>query len=230
MGFWIAQAVCIIVAVVAFGTSNFNIKTARQSTVFVQIGRAGEISSATCSGVYVGNGLIITARHCAVEPTGTGLFGSGYFPPTNARNLLAVTDLEGRVYSATVLEVADQADFAVLHVDGFKDRAATIACRRPQIGDDVHVVGYPYGVMEAAVSEGTVAAVQMKPDADVSLQLLLYGWPQLVSLTADADPGSSGGPVFDDQGRVVGILVASMGHFSGMIPASQICASFPVHG
>jgi tetratricopeptide (TPR) repeat protein len=66
------------------------------------------------------------------------------------------------------------------------------------VGEPVHAVGNPLG-FGLAVSSGLIAVLQPRAP-----------YPTLV-VTAPTSPGSSGGGLFDDQGRLVGLTTAIMG-------------------
>jgi hypothetical protein len=63
----------------------------------------------------------------------------------------------------------------------------------PEVGDRVFVVGSPYG-LESTVSDGLVSALREIPDVG-----------SIIQISAPISPGSSGSPVIDLNGQVVGI-------------------------
>ncbi len=66
-----------------------------------------------------------------------------------------------------------------------------------KIGDHVTAIGAPMG-LENTLSDGIVSAVREMANERV------------IQMSAPISPGSSGGPVFDDHGKVIGLTVASM--------------------
>jgi len=64
-----------------------------------------------------------------------------------------------------------------------------------QVGDQVVLIGNPLGVLEGSVSAGVVSGVRT-----------LEGGFRVIQTDAAANPGSSGGPLLDAGGRVVGVL------------------------
>jgi len=64
------------------------------------------------------------------------------------------------------------------------------------VGQDVVVLGNPHG-LEGSVSTGIVGGLRTLNNT------------RFLQITAPISPGSSGGPVFDGQGRVVGIATAT---------------------
>jgi hypothetical protein len=80
------------------------------------------------------------------------------------------------------------------------------------VGDEVYAVGNPQG-LEGTLSNGIVSAIR-----EVEGQKLLQ-------ITAPISPGSSGGPVFDQHGQVIGIAVATFKggqNLNFAVPASYL--------
>jgi len=73
-------------------------------------------------------------------------------------------------------------------------RGLSVADRAPAIADRVVVVGSPMG-LEQTVSEGIVSAIREVP-----------GVGRIFQLSAPISQGSSGSPVVDGQGRVIGVI------------------------
>lgn len=88
-------------------------------------------------------------------------------------------------------------DLALLSVSGLKARAVEIGnAASLEVGASVYAVGNPRG-LEGSFSQGIVSAI--RPIDGVSL----------LQITAPISPGSSGGPVLDASGKVVGVSVAT---------------------
>jgi hypothetical protein len=87
------------------------------------------------------------------------------------------------------------ADIALLKFPGYD--LPTLATRTilPDPGDRIVVIGSPLGLSET-VSEGIVSAIRVVEGR------------QLVQISAPISPGSSGGPVLDDQGRVFAVATS----------------------
>jgi len=65
------------------------------------------------------------------------------------------------------------------------------------VGDEVFVVGNPYG-LEGTLSQGIMSGLRsVGPDS-------------LLQITAPISPGSSGGQVLNSQGEVIGVAVATL--------------------
>lgn len=65
-----------------------------------------------------------------------------------------------------------------------------------QIGSPIYAVGNPRG-LEGTFSQGIISSIRK------------VGTDKLLQLTAPISPGSSGGPVLNDKGQVIGVSVAT---------------------
>ena len=102
----------------------------------------------------------------------------------------------GEVYPLTAMVAVDpKADLIKLAVN--LPRGAlhylTVSGDRPQVGEHVVVLGSPLG-LEQTVSDGMVSAIRTVRDRGEFLQI-----------SAPISPGSSGGPVVNMSGQVIGI-------------------------
>jgi len=116
-------------------------------------------------------------------------------------------------WSAEVVGRDKARDLAVLRVDGRPVGAVPLwqkpVRNRPRPGDELLLVGSPYG-LEGTVTSGVVSAVR----------------PQLIQTDAAANPGNSGGPAVDRHGRVVGVLVSGGGeNLNFAVPIRRLCAT-----
>ncbi len=94
-----------------------------------------------------------------------------------------------------VLAVDGEGDLAMLQVDVPKNLAIPLPIVRtvPQEGESIVVVGNPFG-LEGSVSNGIVSAVRE-----------ISGYGKIIQITAPISPGSSGSPVVNMYGQVIGI-------------------------
>jgi hypothetical protein len=94
--------------------------------------------------------------------------------------------------------VDQQHDLALLSISGLHASALTLATsQRASAGDEVYVIGNPEG-LEGTISQGIVSGVR-EIDSGTLLQI-----------TAPISPGSSGGPVVNLRGEVIGLAVATL--------------------
>lgn len=218
---WVISGVTLSI-VLAFGLAfavipepprSISVQQELKSLVVIEIDHAG--SGEGGSGFYIGNGLVVTARHVAV-------ISSDISAPqaTDPRNKLVVETQDGKAYPATVAWVSDDTDFALLKVSGLHAPALPISCHRPRIDEPVLVLGNPELTLKWGISRGVVASSLPVDFKDLNI----YG---LYGITAPVLPGNSGGPVLDEHGDVIGLVTAKMQDFGFITPMSAVCAEIP---
>ncbi len=114
-----------------------------------------------------------------------------------------------------VLAVDGEGDLALLQVDVPRGLAPPLPLVRsaPQEGESIVVIGNPYG-LEGSVSNGIVSAVRE-----------IAGYGKIIQITASISPGSSGSPVVNMAGQVIGVatLQAAEGqNLNFAVPAERI--------
>ena len=95
----------------------------------------------------------------------------------------------------SVIGVDAEGDVALLKVDAPLNQVRPLSLDRtsPQEGESVVVIGNPFG-LEGSVTNGIVSAVRDIP-----------GFGRIIQITAPISPGSSGSPVVNMQGQVIGV-------------------------
>jgi hypothetical protein len=141
--------------------------------------------ASTCAGAFVdADGTVATAYHCVA---------SGGRPLVETR--------DGKEATGRVISVDVSADLAVVAVP---DLAGTpwipLRIEPPAVGEEVWALGHPYGsrppggfltdTLRWSASSGIVSAVG----------------PVALQISAPVNPGNSGGPVVDGDGRLVGVV------------------------
>jgi putative serine protease PepD len=138
------------------------------------------------TGVIVAdNGTIVTADH---------VIASG--------RSITVTFADGTVANATVASADKAMDIAVLSPAKLPQVVvpATLG-GAADIGASVVAIGNPLGLTDS-VSAGIVSGLNRTADTDTGKR------SGLIQFDAAVNPGSSGGPLLDSRGMVVGIVVA----------------------
>lgn len=124
--------------------------------------------------------------------------------------------MDGKKYPVRgVLSVDGEGDLALLQVDVPRASAIPLPIVRniPQEGESIVVVGNPFG-LEGSVSNGIVSAVRE-----------ISGYGRIIQITAPISPGSSGSPVVNMMGQVIGVatLQAAEGQsLNFAVPAERI--------
>lgn len=138
------------------------------------------------TGVIVADdGAIITADHVV----------------SGARSI-TVTFADGTVASASVVLADKTTDIAMLTPAKLPRVVVPAALGgATAIGDEVVAVGNPLGLIDS-VSSGVVSGLDRSAATDTGKRT------GLIQFDASVNPGSSGGPLLDDRGMVIGIVVA----------------------
>ena len=115
-----------------------------------------------------------------------------------AKTINVITD-SGKTYVAKIVGVDEPSDLAALKIvpenkEGFKPVIFGDA-DAARIGDKVLTIGNPYG-LGASVSQGIISAKSRH---------IGLGEQQYIQTDAAINQGNSGGPMFDLEGRVIGV-------------------------
>jgi len=145
------------------------------------------------SGVVLGKGEVVTNCHVVVEG-----------------DTVMVRDAT-RTYPANWTLRDPKHDLCLLWVDGLAAPAATLGSSSGlKPGDSVYAVGNPLG-FGLSITEGRLATAPRLEDGSVRLLA-----------TAQISPGSSGGGLFDSNGRLLGITTAVYGTGQGFSVALAV--------
>ncbi len=159
----------------------------------------------------LGSGFIISSD---------GVVVTNHHVVAHGRKLTVRLD-DGRRFEAKLLGSDPQTDLAVIKLEGAKDLPTVKlgSSKRMEVGDWVLAVGSPQGMLQTA----SVGIVSAKGRGSLNL----YdnsSYVDFIQTDAAISRGSSGGPLFDLQGRVVGVNTAVHGMAGGLgfaVPADQ---------
>jgi serine protease Do len=151
-----------------------------------------------------------------MQATGSGFFISrdGYIVTNNhvveGADKITVRTKDDRTLTAHLIGRDPATDLAVIKVDGdsfpfvsFEDRA------KPRVGDWVVAVGNPFNLGGTATA-GIVSALGRQNVSDSS-------YVDYMQIDAPINRGNSGGPTFDQSGRVVGVNTAIFSPSGGSV-------------
>ena len=143
------------------------------------VGRVG-------TGFAVSAHEVVTARHLVV-----------------GAEAVRVRRADGGMWQAEVVGTDARTDLALLRIKGSMEPAHLGSSRTLKVGDPVVALGNPFG-LGLSLSTGVVSqgARRLVPTAN---------GPRVdfLQLSIPLNPGNSGGPVFDADGRVVGVLAGT---------------------
>jgi S1-C subfamily serine protease len=127
---------------------------------------------------------------------------------------------DGQVTETSTILAADEfLDLAVLGTDIRNRKGLRVSTKSPSIGDDIVVVGSPLG-LSGTLSKGSISSKR-----DIA-------GGSLYQITAAISPGSSGGPVLDRRGHVIGLATASIPggqNLNFAVPATDLTKLIGLH-
>ena len=95
------------------------------------------------------------------------------------------------------LSIDKSNDLVILKVSGLKHKSMTLnQIHIPEIGEKIYAIGNPKG-FNGTFSEGIISGIRS------------FETNQVLQITAPISPGSSGGPVLNIKGEVIGVAFAS---------------------
>src|SRR5690606_8379835 len=159
------------------------------------------------SGVVIREGIVLTNHHVVEGATE-----------------VRIRTADQREYAAEVIGTDPPTDIAVLRVLDL-DRPLQVAelgdAESARVGDRVIAIGSPFG-LELTVTSGILSA---------KARVLGAGpYDDFLQTDAAINPGNSGGPLFDMQGRVLGINTAIVAAGQGIgfaVPIDLVRATLP---
>lgn len=156
------------------------------------------------SGVIVGPSMVLTARHVA----------------RYAENL-EIETVDGTVYKAISWIEDKENDCALIFFDPrtvFTDIAEFADSDKLQIGESVFSMGSPFG--KQLFNTATFGII-----SGLNREISYFGTCGLITIDAATNPGNSGGPIFNMQGKVIGIAVGSKYGADGLgvVIPSNVC-------
>lgn len=162
-------------------------------------------------------GYVITAAHVAVAKG----------------NEISARAADGRIYTGVVLAMLPQNDMALVKLRSFNGSAVAPAapgCLAP--GALIYTLGKPHGGGDTA----RIGSLQSKHFGR-AVAYGKFGYPDALVLHMGTQRGESGGPVFNDKGQLVGMVVSTLSDASGQsinmahaIPANTIGKFFCSQG
>ncbi len=139
--------------------------------------------------------------------------GSGFFinddgyALTNAHVVgdsksVAIVDFAGVQYMADVLRKDEERDIALIKADITRNTYLPISKNRAKVTDTVYAIGTPLAEMfKTTITKGIVSATRFWQKGELSFY----------QVDAEIAPGSSGGPLVDENGNVLGVAVLGYG-------------------
>ncbi len=156
---------------------------------------------------------------CEALKTGTGFAVDAHTLVTNRHVIqdtkeLQVTTYDGRTIDVTAASATAVADLAIVTTEQSIGGFSALAQEDPVEGDAITVIGYPLGGKLTTVSGVVLGSVADPLGAALGTVMVT---------TAPVEPGSSGSPVLNEKGEVVGVIYAkNESEQSFMVPVSLL--------
>ena len=188
----------------------------RPSLVAITTERAGTSGRevGTGAGVVIrANGMVLTALHVVSGAT-----------------KITTRFVDGTQASARIADQQPASDIAVLSIDRLPQVVVpAVLGGGARVGDPVFAVGHPLGLADS-LSAGVISALGRSVRVDVRATL-----NDLIQFDAAVNPGSSGGPLLNRGGQVIGIVTglanpSRQGFFVGIGFAVPIATAGGVAG
>jgi tetratricopeptide (TPR) repeat protein len=160
------------------------VRRIKPSAVAIETFNARNEKLARGSGFFIAANRVVTNRH---------VIEGAYKAEIHLSN--------GNTYPVKgVLAIDGEGDIALLQVDVPSSMVTLLSVVRtsPQEGEGIVVIGNPFG-FEGSVSNGIVSAVRDIPN---------YG--RIIQITAPISPGSSGSPVVNMSGQLIGVATLQL--------------------
>lgn len=147
-------------------------------------------------------GRIVTNFHVIKDTLAVSRTG-GVSIRTNAS--IKVTLVDGTAWNARLVGIAPDQDLAVVQIDVPKEKSKPVKLGTSKdllVGQDVLAIGNPFGE-SYTVTRGIISALN-RTIASVTDQPIRG----VIQIDAALNPGNSGGPLLDSEGRLIGVNTA----------------------
>jgi len=150
------------------------------------------------SGVFIEDNVILTAAHC-LENVKT----------------ITIELSNGTVLKSSDFYVDDKEDIGFIFVDANELCIAKVSISDVYIGDIVYLVGRPFDdIFKFSLTKGILSHLDRN--------IPRWDWKNLLQTDAEGGPGSSGGPLYNSDGNLVGMYI---GHSNGGGRGISLCES-----
>lgn len=151
-------------------------------------------------------GAVVTVE--TEDKVGTGfVVGDGMLVVTAYHVIEGARRVNVNLKGISVLAVHNfnaDADIAVLRLSKKAPKALTLATSLPSTGSKIYVIGTPLGYLEHTITDGILSGVRVQDGYS------------LLQITAPISPGSSGSPVLNASGNVVGLVRSTIVEGQGL--------------
>jgi len=163
--------------------------------------------------ILSGSGIIFDKRGLAATN----------FHVVSGKDSIFIKTSNGTFYNAELIYVEDKNDLAILKIiDSSESEFSTIQfddSDNLKQGQVVYAVGSPLG-FEYTISEGIIAAIRdnenVKFNDPYDYSIVERTFDRVIQMTAAISPGNSGGALFNNKGKVIGITTYTYGYYGNL--------------
>ena len=142
---------------------------------------------------------VVTIRTDISQGTGFIITNDGYvvtnYHVMEGANAAGIYTYDGEQHKVSLLGYDSELDIALLKIDGIYESLKFENSDNVNVGEKVIAIGNPLG-LQFSVSEGIISAIHREGQ---------NGLNAYIQTDAALNPGNSGGPLIDKEGKVVGI-------------------------
>lgn len=195
---------------ISAGTSGASVSTKSSGTTDIYslgckqaVGITTEVTTTnwfgqTSSSAVSGSGFVVTADGYIV--TNYHVIEAAY-----QRNYkVSVMFYDGTTYDATIVGVDESNDIAVLKIDATGLTPVVVGDSESiHVGEEVYAIGNPLGELAFTMTTGHVSALDRSITTSESTSAI-----NMFQFDAAVNSGNSGGPLYDSEGKVIGVVTA----------------------
>lgn len=186
--------------------SQTSVKTSGNSLSVAEVANLVSNSVVEITTESVANDMFM--RQYVTEGAGSGVIISsdGYIATNNhvieGASKITVRLTDGKEYEAKLIGTDAQTDIAVIKLEGVTLEPVKLGdSSQLAVGDTAIAIGNPLGELGGTVTNGIISAL----DREIVLENQTM---TLLQTNAAINPGNSGGGLFNDQGELIGLVVA----------------------
>ena len=187
------------------------------SCVGITVSTTVNIFGQTTTSAASGSGFVLTAD---------GYIATNYHVIEEAAEnnaAIEVSFANGERYTAALVGGDEEADVAVIKIDAQDLTPVTLGDSDSlRVAQWVCTVGNPLGELTFSFSDGRVSALDRVISTEDGESM------NMLQTNCAINPGNSGGPLFDERGRVVGIVTAKYTNASSTVSAEGLGFAIPI--
>lgn len=159
------------------------------------------------------------AAQAKIGGTGFLIDGRGYLVTSahvvEKADSVYIQNIKGQYYKASTIYINQQSDLAILKIDdprfqSLKTLPYSISKQTAELGEEIFTLGYPRSTPEIVYNRGYLSAGTGFNGDSLSYQIAI-----------SANPGNSGGPIFNELGDVIGVLSGKQTSAEGVTFSSR---------